>query len=218
MEKRNKFLKKYSNIIIFTMAILVFVTIAIMVLNKSILTFDNYIYTNISKLISDTVTIIMKIFTSFGSIIILNLICAISFIIYKNKKYAKYLFLNLLVIAGLNLILKNIFIRPRPQILQIVKERGFSFPSGHSMVSMAFYGFIIYLIYKNVKNPYLKWSIISGLIITILLIGFSRIYLGVHYASDVIGGFCFSIAYIYIYTRFYKKVTSNQNQISKNKI
>lgn len=85
---------------------------------------------------------------------------------------------------------------------------GYSFPSGHSMVSMAFYGFLIYLIYNNIKNKYIKWILISSLSILIILIGISRIYLGVHYTSDVLAGFLLSISYLVIYTRIVKEVTT----------
>lgn len=67
------------------------------------------------------------------------------------------------------------------------------------MISMAFYGYLIYLIYKHVKNKYIKWISISLLSILICLIGISRIYLGVHYTSDVLGGFLISISYLVIY-------------------
>ena len=72
------------------------------------------------------------------------------------------------------------------------------------MASMAFYGFIIYLIYKNIKNKYIKWISIILLSILILAIGFSRIYLGVHYTSDVLGGFLLTIAYLMVYTSVIK--------------
>ena len=67
------------------------------------------------------------------------------------------------------------------------------------MVSMAFYGYIIYLIYKYVENKYVKWILISLLSVLICLIGVSRIYLGVHYTSDVLAGFFVSISYLIIY-------------------
>ena len=67
------------------------------------------------------------------------------------------------------------------------------------MVSMAFYGYLIYLIYKYVKNKYIKWGLITLLSILIVSIGTSRIYLGVHYTSDVLGGFLIAVSYLIIY-------------------
>ena len=74
------------------------------------------------------------------------------------------------------------------------------------MASMAFYGFLIYLIYKNIKNKYLKWSLIIFLGTLIVAIGASRIYLGVHYTSDVLAGFLISIAYLILYTSIVSKL------------
>ena len=74
------------------------------------------------------------------------------------------------------------------------------------MISMAFYGFLIYLIYKNVKNKYLKTFLISFLSILIIMIGISRIYLGVHYTSDVCAGFLVSISYLVLYINFANKL------------
>ena len=72
------------------------------------------------------------------------------------------------------------------------------------MINMALYGFLIYLIFKRVKNKYVKWPLIILLSILVLLIGISRIYLGAHYASDVIAGFLISIAYLALYTSLLK--------------
>lgn len=123
---------------------------------------------------------------------------------WKNKKYGKYATLNLAIIVLLNQILKFVFQRPRPEGYRLVEETGYSFPSGHSMVSAAFYGFLIYLIFHYVENRKLKWLLCTILTFLVGLIGISRIYLGVHYASDVLGGFCFSIMYLIIYTNCLK--------------
>ncbi len=83
-----------------------------------------------------------------------------------------------MVVTILNQLLKRLLQRPRPTEFRIIEENGYSFPSGHSMVSMAFYGYLIYLIYRFVKNKYLKWISIVLLSLLICLIGISRIYLG----------------------------------------
>ena len=109
------------------------------------------------------------------------------------------------LISFINLILKILIQRPRPNGFNIINETGYSFPSGHSMVSTAFYGLLIYLSYKNIKNKILRRSICIILFFLIVLIGISRIYLGVHYASDVIGGFFLSIAYLIVFIEIVPK-------------
>ena len=188
--------------IFFCIGIIVFFKIIENIFENEIYIFDSFIYHTIAILISTPVTFIMKVVTGMGSAIWLIGICMIALILPKNKQYGKYMTINLVIITVLNQILKNIFDRPRPEGLRLIQETGYSFPSGHSMVSMAFYGFLIYIIYKKVKNPYLKWGSMLLLLSLIVAIGISRIYLGVHYASDVIGGFCFSIAYLSVYTHF----------------
>ena len=151
-------------------------------------------------LISDFTTPIAKFITNFGGAIFLIILTITLFILIKNKKIGLSIILNLIVITGLNQILKYILQRPRPTEYRLIEETGFSFPSGHSMVSMAFYGYLIYLICKYVKNKDLKWISIVLLSILICSIGISRIYLGVHYTSDVLGGFLISLSYLIVYT------------------
>lgn len=183
------------------------------VLEDEILKLDIYGYDLVSKfLISDFVTPIAKNITHLGGAIFLITLSLILLLIIKNKKIGILIWLNLGISVLLNQALKFIIQRPRPTEFRIINESGYSFPSGHSMVSSAFYGFLIYLIYKNVKNKYLKWSLITLLSLVILTIGISRIYLGVHYTSDVIAGFLISVSYLIIFIHFAKDFMKNEQK------
>jgi membrane-associated phospholipid phosphatase len=93
-------------------------------------------------------------------------------------------------------LLKQLFNRPRPLIPLLEPVSGLSFPSGHALMSVSFYGLLIFLAWENVNKRSLKWVIISLLLLLILLIGFSRIYFRVHYFSDVLAGFAAGIIWL----------------------
>ena len=206
MVKLLKFIKKNLNLLLFILCIILFLTFAEDIFTKEIIQCDVIGYKFVSNyIISDKLTPIIKIVTNFGGAIILGLITILILILIKNKNIGLSVLINLCSVTVLNLVLKSILQRPRPNEYRIINETGYSFPSGHSMISMAFYGFIIYLIYKNIKNKYLKWISIILLSILILMIGFSRIYLGVHYVSDVLAGFLFSISYLIVYIKIINK-------------
>lgn len=199
-EKVKEFIVKNLKWIILFICLIGFLTIAEDVFNKEIMNGDIVGYKLISTfLISDFATPIAKFITNFGGAIFLAVLTIILFILIKNKKIGVSIFANLAIITALNQLLKNILQRPRPTEYRIIEETGYSFPSGHSMISMAFYGYLIYLIYKYVKNKYVKWISMVLLSILICSIGISRIYLGVHYTSDVLGGFLISISYLVMY-------------------
>ena len=199
-EKLKEFIVKNLKWIVLFICLIGFFALAEDVFNKEIMNGDIVGYKLVSTLlISDFATPIAKFITNFGGTIILIILAPMLFIFIKNKKIGVSIISNLAIITVLNQLLKRIVQRSRPTEFRIVEESGYSFPSGHSMVSMAFYGYLIYLIYKHVKNKYLKWISIILLSILICSIGISRIYLGVHYTSDVLGGFFISISYLIIY-------------------
>ena len=205
--KTKELIEKNIKWIALFICLILIIGIIIDVLSKEIYKLDVIGYDLISEhLISDNMTPIAKCITQFGGVIGLIALAVILSIAIKNKKTSILIWVNLGISALLNQILKHIIQRPRPTEYRIIDESGYSFPSGHSMVSAAFYGFLIYLIYKNVKNKYLKWGLVSLLSLLIITIGISRIYLGVHYTSDVLAGFLISISYLIIFTHSIKAI------------
>ncbi len=192
--------KNYKLIIIFICSIILIAILEDIYTNEQ-LTMDTQIYKAVVlNLRTEWFTNIMKVITNIGGAYVLIIISILSIILIKDKKIGIAITSNLLIVTALNILLKNIIERPRPEGYRLILETGYSFPSGHSMVSMAFYGFIIFLIWKKVKNIKLKYISTTILSILIPLIGFSRIYLGVHYASDVFGGFAIAIIYLIAFT------------------
>lgn len=168
-------------------------------------TIDNAIYEAIIKIMNSNITAGMIFISFLGSAITLITLAIASIFLLKDKKYSKLIILNLTLSFILNKVLKLIIARPRPSRLRLVIESGYSFPSGHSMVSFAFYGFLIYLISKNLKNKKIKYPLIALLSLLILLIGISRIYLGVHYVTDVLGGYIIGLIYLIVFIEVIKK-------------
>jgi membrane-associated phospholipid phosphatase len=176
----------------------VFITRRVFVTNKTKL--DETIFAYLKQHVNERNNDIMLFFTFLGThefLIPANLVMIAWFLfIKKHKWYSIKVPAIALSSLGLMFMLKHIFNRPRPSIPLLEAAKGLSFPSGHALMSVTFYGLIVYMIFKSVKNPSLKWSLISCLILLILIIGFSRIYLRVHYASDVIAGYCIGFLWL----------------------
>lgn len=211
--KIKNIIKKNWIWIIFLIALIGFIAIAEDVFDKEIMRLDTISYNLIvENLRNNILTQIMQIITNIGGVIVIILITIVAIIIIKDKKIGLSIFINLAIISGLNVVLKNIVQRPRPEGYRLITESGYSFPSGHSMISTAFYGFTIYLIYKNIKNKYIKYTLCAILGVIILLICLSRVYLGVHYASDVIAGFLLSISYLICFITIYNSIKIGESK------
>lgn len=188
--------------IVFALCLLLFITIMIAVVKVKFLPIDKW---TIDLIINDVrkgwLTAFFKVFTFFGEAKLLvplgGIGAIIGFFIFKDRKKASCYIGNLITISGINWIIKHIIQRPRPDVsIRLVEESGYSFPSGHAMISTAFYGLIIYYIWTHCENKIKRNIICIGLAFLIVLIDFSRVYLGVHYLSDVIAGSLISIAYL----------------------
>lgn len=210
----NKFLKNYGKYIIVGIGIVIFGIIATLLLIDKITPFDNIIYNAIISLKSDSVTNFFKLITKLCNekfIIIATLLIFI-ILLFKKKKIGFILTLNVLLCSGLNTVIKHIFLRPRPVGLKLIKQGGYSFPSGHSMMAVAFFGILIYLVCKSKWKKWIKILLSSLLTVLILLIGISRIYLGVHFASDVLAGFAIALSYLIIFTSVVFKDKKKKSQ------
>ena len=160
-----------------------------LVLTNNTIWFDDAVYNFLISFKNDSLTSIMKVITALSGVEVMIVLSILSLfgLIWKRKE-SFYVVGTLGVSTIINLILKNIIRRDRPITLRLIEETGYSFPSGHAMGSMAFYGSIIVLIKNSKLDKKYKYLINCLLSLIIFLIGISRIYLGVHYPSDILGG------------------------------
>lgn len=113
---------------------------------------------------------------------------------------------------GLMITLKQLFQRKRPEIPLLNEVQGLSFPSGHALMSVTFYGLLIYIIVQTMKSRSLKLSLTVFFVVLILLIGFSRIYLRVHYTSDVLAGYIIGVVWLFISLKILKRIEQFNKQ------
>lgn len=126
---------------------------------------------------------------TYGYLIVLTIFLLVSLIVFKRWKYVVQATLILALATISNMMLKRFIDRARPGIEHLVSVETLSYPSGHAMSAMAFYGFLIFLVTKFKIQRVMKYALVIVLMTIILSIGISRIYLGVHFPSDIAGGF-----------------------------
>jgi undecaprenyl-diphosphatase len=157
--------------------------------------FEGWAYGEAVENMSPILTVMIKGITHLGDSIVIIIFCLILFIVPKLRRtIALPISVTVMSSAVLNVILKHIFARSRPDILRLISETGYSFPSGHAMNNAALYTMLVLLIWKCAKNTSLKIILSSICAVLTILIGYSRVYLGVHYAGDVLGGWLFGFA------------------------
>jgi len=128
-----------------------------------------------------------------------NLILIFYFIVVKKQTWFSIRVITIAISSlVLMLLLKQLFQRKRPLSPLLKAARGLSFPSGHAIMAVTFYGLLIYILQHTITIDWLKWILFILVVGLIILIGFSRIYLRVHYASDVLGGFIIGLLWLLI--------------------
>lgn len=155
--------------------------------------FDQQVFDYLGNYVTPAHNRMMQFITFFGThrfLIPANLgLIAYFLFIRRHKWYSIKIPAIALSSLVLMTVLKHLFGRERPLIPLLEPAQGLSFPSGHALMSMTFYGMLIYITWHSVKDPRAKWTLIVLLFLWILAIGLSRIYLRVHYTSDVLAGF-----------------------------
>lgn len=213
MKKIGHKLLSHWKLILFLVSLLVFYFFVNKYLKNDISDFDELIYNLIISIQSNIITKVMKVITFSCNTLVLCIITLFILFFRKRKFYGLYVGLNLVSVSLLNTIVKVIVHRPRPIGINLITETGYSFPSGHAMVGIAFYGLLIYIINNQIIKKWIKITASVFLLLLIFCIGLSRIYLGVHYASDVIAGFALGCAYLIVFIKGF-----NHKIIYNNKI
>ncbi len=187
-------------VVLFILALIIFTVVAYRIFKLQSQQFDFYVFDQVSGLVNPRATRLIEFITFFGNhkfLIPANLLLVVYFLFIKKHKWYS-IKVPVVAIGGVSLmfLLKQLFNRPRPLIPLLEPVSGLSFPSGHAMMSMSFYGLLIFLTWESSYSRRWKWLIMIALLLLILAIGFSRIYLRLHYFSDVIAGFAAGIIWL----------------------
>ncbi|WP_129703611.1 phosphatase PAP2 family protein [Priestia megaterium] len=205
--------------ILSAISIIGFGFLAISVSQDRIVHFDSTVISFVQGFESPILTSIMKFFTFIGSLPAITILSVlIMFFLYTVLKHRSELILFVAAILGSSIlfrILKQIFQRERPNLHRLIEISSYSFPSGHATTAFAFYGVLAFLLWRHLPTQWGRTILILLSVIMILAIGTSRIYLGVHYPSDVLAGYLVSIFWlaiiIWLYQRYREKIYNRKH-------
>ena len=171
--------------------------------------FDRPIQTILRGDLPDSLTFFFSNVTSLINIpvIITWVVVLVGLFLYKKWWSEAILLAGNLALTGILVaLLKNVYQRPRPTLQHLVEEGGFSFPSGHALASTLVVGALVIIVSQRVKNRHLRHLLQVLLMVFILTIMTSRVYLGVHYPTDVLGSLLLGVGILYIEFPYYDKV------------
>jgi membrane-associated phospholipid phosphatase len=187
-------------LLLFAISLIAFFLIANRIFRLKNEDFDATVFSYIAQLTSEQVTSFMVFITFFAThrfLMPANILLILYFLfIRKHRWYSIKVPVVAIGSVALMLLLKIFFSRPRPLNPLLKEVTGFSFPSGHAMSSVTFYGLLIYITWHDVRSAGWRNFLIAFFIVVILLIGLSRIYLRVHYTSDVLAGFAMGVIWL----------------------
>ncbi|MDP4164219.1 MAG: phosphatase PAP2 family protein [Bacillota bacterium] len=201
-----------------------FTIVVIFINDKKIIDFDSDIISIVQGWENPLLTSIMKFFTFIGGApFVIGLSIVLVVFLYKVLKHRLELILFIAAVAGsavINQVLKQVFHRVRPDLHRLIDIVGYSFPSGHAMNAFTVYGILTFLLWRHISKKWERTLLILFSIFFIFAIGISRIYLGVHFPSDIIGGYfasAFWLATIIWFFQYYKEKQYNRNRTIQHK-
>ena len=207
---------KKRQLILSIVPILLFILLVICIKAELVTEFEDWVYLETIGYMSPILTTVIKMITHTGDAISVIFICFLLLIIPKTRiQYGLMVAINIVIVEIVNYILKIIFSRERPNILRLVNETSYSFPSGHAMINTALYTMLIFCIFHHVESRKIRCiAIIFGIFYPIV-ISFTRVYLGVHYITDVLGGWLLGISLTFIVYKSFKKFVWKENYIEE---
>lgn len=189
------------------LAILFFVVLLLVVCQRT-RWFDENVYHLVSSCRSSFTDFYFMSITKLANTSII-LVVLLLFILFVRGRHSLFLAISSIDCLLLTTFFKYIIGRSRPEVFQLIEQGGYSFPSGHTMFSVCVYGYFLYLVLVHVHHKIWRSIFIVGLLFIIFSIGISRIYVGVHFASDVLAGYLLGTSYLLLLTvveeKFYLK-------------
>ena len=175
---------------------MLFVLLAILMVTGNLQWFDDPIREWVYSIRNPALTEVLKVITYMGNWQTITLLCIVLLLFRKTRlRYGVPVSAGAIFVTIFNRIIKLIFKRPRPEeSLHLIEEGGYSFTSGHSITSMVVFGLLIYLVRKYVRNRKAANILTAALAVPWIFIGLSRIYMGVHFPSDVLAGWALGAA------------------------
>ena len=193
----------------FALLLFVFLGYVVKFYPENLLPFDSTVQATIRGDLPETLTLIFRGITRLIDLpVVVSWSLLLAIILYFKKWKCESLLVTAnLSLAGILIVsLKHLYQRPRPNILHLVEEKGFSFPSGHSLAVTLLVGSLMIILGQRVKNRALKYTLQILLGIYLLSVLVSRVYLGVHYPSDVLASLCLGLGILFIEFPFYDKL------------
>lgn len=207
MDSKKKATKPNATLVVGSTAAVVFCALMLCVVTGQAAWLDDAAHAIlVNALRQDAVTPVMEAFSNLISPVSIIVIWLVFLAFAPGKRPGLCLFVNMTGALIVDQALKFAIQRPRPSGFQLATETGFSFPSAHAVVSLALFGLIIWYVWHFEKNTLRRNLVCLVFGLVALMIGISRVYLGVHYASDVLGGFALAVLWLALFDRFAAKL------------